>query len=133
MGDIPTLTIEEGTFVFMRDTDSERRGSWYPCQSRGIHPASVAVPMDFGKDLTELARARGVAELFNFALHPPEPVKKPREKSEKSSAPAVVKSGFNPFKAQTPSVGVAPPAKKRDLNGDLIKAGKAGVVKAGKK
>ncbi len=121
----PTLTVEEGTFVFVRDTDTLRRGDWFPTQRFGMLPGNTAVPMDFGKDLTELAKARGIPEAFGFALHPPAPEKKPREKSEKASpVPSVVKAGFNPFKAEKPVVEMAPPAKKRDINLGVIKAKK---------
>lgn len=100
----PTLTIPKmehptdgheipgGTFRFIRGLEGEHNGegNWISLYHfMGLPPGTI-VHIDLQKDLTELAKARGLDEVGNFKrfLSLPKSVKEEKEKEEKAQAKA---------------------------------------------
>ncbi len=124
----PTLSFEGKTFRFLRNTSADNRGEWFCDEKYGMLPPATVLPLEFGKDLTALARVRGIIEAHDYALHPRKVEVKPREESaprvsERGGMLKVGKAGaHNPFSsAAKPVVGVAPPKK----HFPLLKLGKS--------
>ncbi len=115
----PILSFEGKTFVFRRNTTDDQRGEWFCMQRWEQLPPNSVIPLEFGKDLTALARARGIIEAHDYALHPKKEEKKPSVRIPKEEKPhlsgGMLKAGkggaINPLSESRPVVGIAPPKK----------------------
>src|SRR5687767_11995921 len=118
-GGPPTISFGGKTFIFRRNTTDDHRGDWFCLESWRQSPPNTALPMEFQKDLTELAKARGIIEAHNYALHPRKEEKKavsvraPREAQPRMSGGMLKagKSGAHNPMSRTLPVSEAPPKK----------------------
>ena len=97
--------IPGGTFGWFRGLEGEHslEGNWQTLCTVGGLPANTVVHINLQKDLTRLAKARGLDDGYGFVRHIPKPTKEkkertPKDPSEKIRRPTPgLMGGFNPF------------------------------------
>lgn len=97
--------IPGGSFGWFRGQEGEHslEGNWQTLETTGCLPAGVILHINLQKDLTAIAKSRGLDDGYGFARHIPRPAKEVKEKKAREPGEKKAKTtpglmgGFNLF------------------------------------